>query len=69
MVHAVMTCEHVNVGLLGQLPVMVNTENGPIEPGDYLTCLQLQKAMKAVEAGLVLGIAYESYNDIGTGLL
>jgi hypothetical protein len=29
--------DYVNVGMLGQLPVLVTTENGPIAPGDALT--------------------------------
>jgi hypothetical protein len=28
--------DYVNVGLLGQLPVLVSLENGPISPGDAL---------------------------------
>jgi parallel beta-helix repeat protein len=51
------------VSLSGRVSVKVSLEGGPIEPGDYLTSSsQPGIAMKATEAGRVIGIALESYN-------
>lgn len=52
----------VNVALNGRVPVKVNLENGPIQPGDYLTSSSVRgEAMKALKAGPVIGRALETY--------
>lgn len=51
------------VALAGRVPTKVNTENGPIQPGDYLTSSSLPgQAMKATKPGLILGRALESFD-------
>lgn len=51
------------VGILGQVPTRVSTENGVIEPGDYLTSSSTPGlAMKATKAGMVIGKALERYD-------
>jgi cysteine-rich repeat protein len=52
------------VALIGRVPVKVSTENGAIEPGDYLTSsTKPGVAMKATQAGPVIGKALEVYNN------
>jgi len=53
----------VNVGLLGQLPVKISLENGPIQPGDALTLSATQPgyAAKAITAGNIIGYAMTHY--------
>lgn len=57
------------VALVGRVPVKVTTENGPIQPGDYLTSSALHpgKAMKATKPGMVLGQALSAFsgNEFG----
>ncbi|MHB1865154.1 MAG: hypothetical protein ACYCPS_03265 [Candidatus Saccharimonadales bacterium] len=58
----------VKLALVGRIPVNVNTQNGPIAPGDYITSSDTPGVgMKATQAGNVIGIALESYNGSGTG--
>lgn len=56
------------VALAGRVPVKISAENGPIEIGDYLTSSATLPgyAMKATEAGAVIGMAMESFSS-GTG--
>ena len=50
------------VALAGRVPVKVSTENGEIEPGDYLTSSSTPGvAMKATVPGQVVGKALESF--------
>ena len=53
------------VGLIGQVPVKVSEENGPVHPGDPLTASKTMSgyAMKMTEAGRSIGIAEESSAD------
>lgn len=52
------------VGLVGQLPVKVTTENGNIQPGDLLTLSSTAGvAMKATKAGQMIGRAMEDYTN------
>jgi hypothetical protein len=52
------------IALAGRVPVNVNNENGSIVPGDYLTTSSTPgEAMKATEAGPVIGVALESFDD------
>jgi hypothetical protein len=51
------------LALSGRVPVKVTGENGPIEPGDYLTTSSTAGyAMKATESGAVIGRAMEGFN-------
>ena len=54
----------VNVGMLGHLLVKISLENGPIQPGDYLTSSSLHPgyAMKATRSGKVIGTALNSFD-------
>lgn len=57
-----------NIGLIGQLPVLVNTENGVIEIGDYITSSSSPGVgMKADACDPTVGMALENYNDAGVG--
>lgn len=52
------------IALAGRVPVNVTNENGTIVPGDYLTTSSTPGyAMKATEAGPVIGIAMDSFGD------
>ncbi len=54
--------------LAGRVPTKVSTENGPIQPGDYLTTSSTTGvAMKATTTGPVLGKALEAYNGSAVG--
>jgi hypothetical protein len=58
----------VFVALSGRVPVRVSTESGPILPGDYLVSSSTPGvAMKATQAGPVIGQALSSFDgqDIG----
>ncbi len=56
--------------LVGRVPIKVSTENGEIQPGDWLTSSSTPgTAMKATETGSVLGKALESYNSEGIGYI
>lgn len=58
----------IPVALAGRVPVKVSTENGRIQPGDYLTASSLPGvAMKATKSGVVVGQAMEVYADEGVG--
>ncbi|SRX55362.1 hypothetical protein [Aequorivita sp. CIP111184] len=54
---------YVNVGLLGQVPVLVTVENGNIKPGDPLTLSKTYRgrAVKATEACRIIGYALTSF--------
>lgn len=51
--------DYVNVGLLGQVPVLVTTENGPIQPGDALmpSPRWRGRVTKATGRGWIVGYA------------
>ncbi len=52
---------HVPIALAGRVPTFVSTENGAIAPGDPLTTASIPGyAMKATEAGPIVGYAMES---------
>lgn len=54
------------VALTGRVPVKVSTENGPIQPGDYITSSSIPGvAMKATKKGPVIGKALESFSGSG----
>ncbi len=58
----------VTVGLSGQVPVYVTSENGAIKQGDWLTASSVPGiAMKATQPGRVLGRALSAFSDSGTG--
>ncbi len=58
------------IALAGQVPVRVSGENGPIAIGDYLTSASLPGyAMKATEAGQVIGRALQAYSGPGTDVI
>ncbi len=50
--------EYVNVGLLGQVPVLVTLENGPINPGDPLTLSSTVRGRATKALGPVRIIGY-----------
>jgi hypothetical protein len=51
------------VALSGRVPVKVSTENGSIEPGDFITSSSTPGvAMKATVSGRVIGIALEEFS-------
>ncbi len=53
----------VILALTGRVPVKVSLENGPIEPGDYLTSSSTPGvAMKATKPGEIIGTALEAYD-------
>jgi hypothetical protein len=56
------------VALSGRVPVKVSTENGKISVGDYLTTSETPGvAMKATEAGAIIGTAMSSYDGEDAG--
>lgn len=58
----------IPIALAGRVPVKVNTENGPIVAGDYLTASSVNGiAMKAKKSGIVIGQAMEPYDSEGIG--
>lgn len=61
----------VPVALAGRVPVKVSTVNGVIKAGDYLTTSDIAGvAMKATEAGPVIGQAISDYqSDSDTGVV
>lgn len=61
---------YVLVGLVGQLPVNVSGENGPIKPGDSLSISSITGlAAKATKTGYIVGHALEPYSGQGTGII
>ncbi len=62
--------DKVLVGLTGQIPIKVSTENGSIQPGDLLTSSATIPgvAMKATEKGQIVAKALQGYtgNTVGT---
>lgn len=63
--------EHpVPIALAGRVPVKVSTENGPIQPGDFLTSSSVPGvAMRAIEPGFVVGKALQSYAGDSIGII
>ena len=62
--------QHVPASLSGRVPVKVIDENGPIQPGDYLTTSSTPGvAMKATHGGMVLGQALTGFDDNGLGAI
>ena len=56
------------VSMAGRVPTKVSTINGPIVVGDRLTASSIPGvAMKATQAGWVVGIALENYDEPGVG--
>jgi len=52
-----------NIAMLGQVPVKVTNQNGPIAVGDYLTSSSvIGHAMKADSGDPILGIAMEAFS-------
>ncbi|MDP2648102.1 MAG: hypothetical protein Q8P35_02580, partial [Candidatus Yanofskybacteria bacterium] len=60
---ASLSADEIPVALAGRVPTKVSTENGSIQIGDHLTMSQTLPghAMKAINAGTVIGIALESF--------
>lgn len=57
------------IGLVGRVPVKVSTENGAIHVGDQLTAASIPGyAMKATQAGRVLGRALENFDASKQGI-
>ncbi len=60
----------VLVGLVGVIKTKINTENGPIKIGDFITISSTPKVgMKATENCMVVGRAMDNYDKDGTGLI
>ncbi len=60
----------VPVALSGRVPVLVSDENGPIRTGDPLTSSSIPgMAMKATQAGYVIGRAMHDFTGTGQGLV
>ncbi|MHB8830498.1 MAG: Kelch repeat-containing protein [Patescibacteria group bacterium] len=59
------------IALAGRVPTRVSSENGAIRVGDSLTVSAMSPgvAVKAISAGNVVGIALESYENPGEGLI
>jgi len=61
---------YVLVGLIGQLPVTVSTENGNIHPGDMITVSNLTGiGQKTTQAGQVIGVALAEYDNNSPGTI
>ncbi|GEM_PF-2648290 len=57
------SAKSIKLALAGRVPVKVSTENGPINIGDYLTSSSTPgMAMRASEAGMVIGQALSAFN-------
>ncbi len=49
------------IALTGRIPVKFSDENGPVQPGDYLTASSIEgHAMRATSSGLAIGRALDS---------
>ena len=60
----------VLVGLLGVIKTKVNTENGIIKIGDFITVSSSTKiGMKSTKTGMVIGRAMDNYNEVGVGMI
>lgn len=56
------------VALSGRVPVKASAQNGPIKAGDYLTTSSIPGvAMKATQAGVIIGTAMTSFDGEGVG--
>ena len=67
--HNVNAADHpMPVALNGRVMTKVDTENGAIAPGDYITASSTSGVgMKATAVGEVIGRALQSYDGTGTG--
>ena len=57
----------IRVATTGRVPVTINTENGPIKPGDYITSssvIGVGAKMKAT--GMTVGRAVSAFDGVGT---
>ncbi len=62
------TSNSVTVAAAGKVPVRVNTQNGAIQPGDYLTSSDTPGvAMRATGNGPVIGMATTGFSGAGEG--
>jgi hypothetical protein len=60
----------VPIAVAGRVPVKVNTENGPIQTGDFLTSSSVPGvAMKAIQPGIVIGQAISGFDGMGIGVV
>jgi hypothetical protein len=60
----------VPMALTGRVPVKVSLENGPIQPGDFLTASSTPGvAMRATEPGQMIGTAYNGYTGNGEAVV
>ncbi|HSX31995.1 MAG TPA: hypothetical protein VLF43_01940, partial [Candidatus Saccharimonadales bacterium] len=60
----------VPIALAGRVPLKVSTENGAIKPGDPLAASSVPGvAMKATATGRIVGMAMESYDGQGEGMI
>jgi len=59
------------IALAGRVPTRVSTQNGAIQAGDYLTVSPSNPglAVKAIHSGNIAGIALESFDQPGEGLI
>jgi len=59
------------IALAGRVPTRVSTQNGAIQAGDYLTVSDGNPglATKAIQSGNIVGIALESFDQPGEGLI
>ncbi|MBI4100831.1 hypothetical protein HY439_03805 [Candidatus Microgenomates bacterium] len=54
-----------SIAIIGRVPVKVSLENGPVQIGDPLTSSSLPGiAMKATQAGPIIGRALEAFDDL-----
>ncbi len=64
------TADKTVVAMIGRVPVKVSLENGPIAVGDPLTSSSTPGvAMKATQAGQILGYAMQSSDEAASGKL
>jgi hypothetical protein len=64
------TADKTVVAMLGRVPVKVSLENGPIRVGDPLTSASGRgTAMKATQAGQIVGYAMQSSDEMAEGKL
>jgi len=60
----------VLVGMVGVIKTKVNTENGAIKIGDYITISSTPKVgMKATKNCMIVGRAMDNYDSEGTGII
>ncbi len=58
------------IALSGRVPVLITDENGPVQPGDYLTSSASIPgyAMKALHSGTIIGQAIGSFSSTSAGV-